>query len=218
MTSVAKKVFVVDDHALVRRGMRDLISQESEFTICGEAAGMTEALRLIEASTPDIVIVDITLGDGDGIELIKQIRARNIPARIIVSTMHDESLFGERCFRAGAMGYVNKEVASERVVEAMRTVIAGRLYVSERLAERLLNRAVGSDSASPKSLYDGLTDRELEVFGMIGKGMTTREIADKLHRSHKTIESYRENIKFKLGLKNSAELARSAVEWVLRPE
>jgi len=212
------RIFIVDDHPLIRRGMKDLISHEPDFLVCGEAGSVPEALSLLDRADPDAIVVDITLNGGNGIDLIKQLKARRRNVRIVVTTMHDESLFGERCFRAGAMGYVNKEEASEKVVEALRSVLDGRLFLSERLAERVVYRALGVDEKPDGSPLARLTDREIEVFSLIGSGKSTRQIAEMLHLSHKTIESYRENIKAKLRLQNAVELTRQAIQWVMENE
>lgn len=208
------RVLIVDDHSLVRRGMVDLLSHEPDLTVCGEAADVMSAYRLIRELQPDIAVVDITLNNGNGLELIKEIKASYPAVRIVVSSMHDETLFGERCLRAGAMAYVNKEEAAEKVVDAIRAVLSGNLYLSTQLAQRVLQRVVGQVDQVGTPL-DELTDRELEVFAMIGKGLTTRQIAENLDLSIKTIEGYREGIKAKLNLKNSAELSRHAVHWAL---
>jgi DNA-binding NarL/FixJ family response regulator len=218
MTSKRTRIVLIDDHPVVRRGMNDLLSHEPDLLVCGEAEGETDALVTLEEQKPDVVVLDLTLKDGNGVDLIKQIRGRFHDTRIVVLTMHDESLFGARCFRAGAAGFVNKEEASEKVIEAIRTVCTGRLYLSDRLAERVLRRAFGNAEDPSGSELDNLTDRELEVFGMIGRGMTTRQIADRLHLSHKTIESYRENIKAKLNLQNAVELTQRAVRWTMELE
>lgn len=209
------RVLIVDDHSLVRRGMVELLSHERDLTVCGEAADLPSAFRMLREARPDVAVVDITLNSGNGLELIKEIKACHPHVRIVVSSMHDESLFGERCLRAGAAGYVNKEEAAEKVVAAIRTVLAGRLYLSDQLAQRMLMRAVGQTDAGTASPLDSLTDRELEVFALIGQGLTTRQIAEKLDLSVKTIESYRENIKSKLDLKNAAELSLHAVHWTM---
>lgn len=211
----AIRVLIVDDHSLVRRGMVELLSHESDLTVCGEAADLPTAFRLLHETRPDVAVVDITLNSGNGLELIKEIKASHPQVRIVVSSMHDETLFGERCLRAGAAGYVNKEEAAEKVVAAIRTVLTGRLYLSDQLAQRMLMRAVGQTNPATASPLDTLTDRELEVFALIGQGQTTRQIAEKLDLSFKTIESYRENIKTKLNLKNAAELSLHAVHWTM---
>ncbi|HWL10437.1 MAG TPA: response regulator transcription factor [Planctomicrobium sp.] len=213
-SSRPKSILIVDDHPLVRKGMATLISFEQDLTVVGETGEMAEAVRLTETLSPDLMVIDISLKTGNGLELVKQISAQHPEVKMLVCSMHDESLFAERCLRAGAGGYLNKEAASDQVINAIRTIFNGKTFVSPQLAERLLNRIVsgGSGELSP---IETLTDRELEVFGLIGQGLTTRQIAERLHLSYKTIESYRENLKAKLSLKNAAELNRHAVQWVL---
>lgn len=209
------RILIVDDHPLVRKGMATLITQEPDLEVCGESDEMPAAITLIREIDPDFVIVDISLKAGNGLELVKHVRATHPHVKMLVCSMHDESLFAERCLRAGANGYLNKEAASERVIEAIRTIRSGKAFISEQLADRLLARVVGGEDPLQRSPIENLTDRELEVFGLIGQGLTTRQIAERLHLSHKTIESYRENIKTKLGIKNAAELSRHAVQWVM---
>jgi DNA-binding NarL/FixJ family response regulator len=211
------KVFIVDDHPIVRRGLTQLLADESDLEVCGEAPDGSVALRLLDETRPDVIIVDLSLERGiGGIELIKEIRARNEGMKILVSSMHDEKLFAERCLNAGAMGYVNKQEAPEKIVTAIRRVLAGKVYVSEEMSERFLARMVqGEDLRERTSAIDSLSDRELEVFELIGRGETTRQIAQDLHLSVKTIETYRENIKAKLSLANTNELMQHAVKWVL---
>lgn len=209
------RVLIVDDHPLVRKGIVTLIGQERDLEVCGEADEMPAAISLIREVLPDIVIVDLSLKAGNGLELVKHVHSAHPDVKMLVCSMHDESLFAERCLRAGANGYLNKEEASERVIEAIRTIRSGKAFLSEQLADRLLARVVGGDDPLQRSPIENLTDRELEVFGLIGQGLTTRQIAERLHLSHKTIESYRENIKTKLSLKNAAELSRHAVQWAM---
>jgi DNA-binding NarL/FixJ family response regulator len=208
------KILIVDDHPLVRKGMTALISQEEDLEVCGESGEMDEALQLLGELQPDLAVVDISLKAGNGLELVKHAAASHPNVKMLVCSMHDESLFAERCLRAGASGYLNKEAASDQVIDAIRSIRGGKTFVSPQLAERLLSRIVGGGTAD-QSPIESLTDRELEVFGLIGQGLTTRQIAERLHLSYKTIESYRENIKAKLSLKNAAELNRHAVQWVL---
>lgn len=210
----AWKILIVDDHPLIRRGMSALIAGEPDLEVCGEAANMADAQELISRLTPDLVIVDITLRSGNGLELVKHVSANHPHVRMLMCSMHDESLFAERCLRAGASGYLNKEAADADLIDAIRTVRSGKTFVSPQLAERLLGRIVGGGHGAQSPL-ETLTDRELEVFGLIGQGLTTRQIAERLTLSYKTIESYRENIKAKLSLKNAAELNRHAVQWTL---
>lgn len=210
----AYRVLIVDDHPITRQGLGQIIRDESEFELCGEAEGSTEALRMINDAQPDLMIIDLSLKDGSGIELIKQIKSSHEKIAILVSSMHDESLFAERALRAGALGYLNKQEAVDDIVEAMRQVLKGKIYLSTRMAERLLNGLTnrGHENASP---MESLSDRELEVFELIGQGMSTSEIAKRLHLSVKTIETHRENIKKKLGLENHLDLTRHAMQWVL---
>jgi DNA-binding NarL/FixJ family response regulator len=209
------RILIVDDHPIVRRGLAQLIGDEPDLEVCGEAGDVPEALRLVNETQPDLVLIDISLRDGNGIELIKQLKSRDEGLRMLVSSMHDESLFAERCLRAGAKGYISKEEAAEKVVGAIRTVLQGKIYLSAYLADNLLHRMIGGEDSLEHSPIDSLSDRELEVFGLIGQGLTTRKIAEKLHLSPKTVETYRENIKSKLNLKNAAELNRHAVQWAL---
>jgi DNA-binding NarL/FixJ family response regulator len=214
-TSGTIRIVIVDDHPLVREGLRGLLSAQSDFEVCGEAASPAEARQVIEATRPDVAIIDLTLKDGNGIELIKELRAQNESPRILVLTMHDELLFAERALRAGASGYVSKHEASRNVIGAVRTILTGKLYLSERMTQRTVQRALtggGDPTASP---LDRLSDREIEVFEMIGHGMTSRQIAQRLNLSPKTVETHREHIKGKLDLKNATELTRHAVQWIL---
>jgi len=208
------KVLLVDDHPLVRRGLADLIGREPDLEICGEAADVTEALQEIDRAKPDVVVVDLTLKSGHGIDLIEKIRARDDQIRMLVSSMHDEMLFAERVLRAGAMGYVSKQEPPETLLGAVRQVLRGEVYLSVRMTSRLLHRALGS-GLPQESPLQSLSNRELEVFEMIGQGLTTLQIARRLELSRKTIETHREKIKQKLNLKNGAELSRRAVQWVL---
>jgi DNA-binding NarL/FixJ family response regulator len=212
---VPTRILIVDDHPIVRQGLRLLIDAQPDLTVCGEAQGLSQAMQLYRDAKPDLLVVDISLENGNGIELIKELIAQNDRQRVLVCSMHDETLFAERCLRAGAKGYVNKEEATEQLVEAIRRVASGRVYLSARMTDRMLCRQVGSGEESPRSAIESLSDRELEVFEQIGHGVTTRQIAEKLHLSPKTVETYRENIKHKLNLSNASELTQHAVQWVL---
>jgi len=209
------RVLVIDDHPLIRRGLVDLISRESDMQVVGEAEGLEEAFRIFNEQRPTFAIVDITLKDGNGLEFIKEIKARCPEVRMLVSSMQDETLYAERCLRAGARGYINKEEAAEKVVDAIREIMAGKLFLSNELLDQVLYRMVGGEDGASRPAIDSLTDRELEVFELIGDGLTTRQIAERLDLSHKTIETYKENIKRKLNLKNATELNRYAVQWKL---
>lgn len=216
-TTTARKsrVFIVDDHPFMRRGLAQVISDQMEMEVCGEAASKADALAQVQAAHPDLVVVDISLEDGNGIELIKDLRARYPELKMLVSSMHEEGLFAERAVRAGAMGYVNKGEPVEKFVDALKRVLSGRLYLSQRMTDRLLNQAVSHTDEPAESPYNKLSDRELEVFEMIGNGLGTKQIAAKLQLSRKTVETYREHIKAKLNLNNGTELTRHAVQWVL---
>ncbi len=209
------KVLVVDDHALVRRGLSALIGSEPDLEVCGEAADPAEALTRLATQKPDLVIVDLSLQNGHGLDLIRQLRAHDDGLRILVLSMHDEVLFAERSLRAGAHGYINKQEATDKVVHAIRQVLVGKVYLSGAMTERMLQRATTGDAVEAQLPSERLSDRELTVFQMVGEGLGTREIAERLRLSIKTIETYREHIKAKLGLKNSSELGRHAAQWVL---
>jgi DNA-binding NarL/FixJ family response regulator len=212
---VAVRILIVDDHPLVRQGLIGLLSAERDFEICGEASGAEEARHLLAQVKPDVAIIDLTLKDGNGIELIKEFHAQATATKLLVLTMHDESLFAERALRAGAVGYVSKHEASRTIIKAVRAVLDGKLYLSERMTERMVQRAVGAGGGHTRSPIERLTDREIEVFEMIGQGLTSRQIARRLNLSPKTIETYREHLKEKLDVKNSNELTKHAVQWVL---
>ncbi len=210
------RVLIVDDHPAVREALASRIGRQPDLEVCGEAADISEALHLLAATQPDVAVVDISLKAGNGIDLIKRIKDRNAQVRILVWSMHSESLFAERALRAGALGYITKDQATEQIVEALRRVGEGKVWLSEAMAEKLLQRAVGTvrliDSASP---VEALSDRELEVFRLIGEGRKTAEIADRLHLSIKTVETYRDRIRQKLNLEDGTRLARYATQWVL---
>lgn len=215
MNIVKKRVMIVDDHPVVRQGLALLIDQQPDLEVCAEADSVGDAFSKFTESSPDLVIIDLSLKDGSGIELIKEIKARNENARMLVSSMHDESLFAERVLRAGAKGYISKQEATGNIVEAARQVLDGRVYLSPRMSDQMLHRLVASGEDADRSPIDSLSDRELEVFEMIGQGLTTRQIASKLDLSPKTVETYRENIKAKLNLPNGTALTRHAVQWLL---
>lgn len=210
------RILIVDDHPIVRRGLTQLIRRESDLTICGEAEGLSQALQSFRELQPDLIIADVSLQNGSGIELVKELIAQRPGIRILVCSMHRESLYAQRALRAGAKGYVNKDQATAELVTAIRRVLAGGVYLSERMTDCLIGQTIGNgeacDAVNP---IESLSDRELEVFEQIGRGGTTKGIADRLYLSPKTIETYRENIKSKLKLRNGAELTRRAMEWVL---
>jgi DNA-binding NarL/FixJ family response regulator len=209
-------VLIVDDHPAVREALGLRIGRQPDLEICGEAADMGEALRLLADTNPDVAVVDISLKTGNGLDLIKRIKDRNDHVRILVWSMHGEALYAERALRAGALGYVNKDQATDRIVEAIRRVLAGKVWLSEATAERLLHRAVGTAREEvTRSPVQALADRELEVFRLIGEGVRTSEIAERLHLSVKTVETYRGRIRRKLDLSDGTKLAHYATQWVL---
>ncbi len=208
------KILIVDDHPVVRQGLIQLINQERDLTVCGEAGDSHGTLSAIETLKPDLAIVDISLPGVDGLELIKAIRARYSELPVLVLSMHDESLYAGRALRAGAKGYVMKDKGAVNLVTAIRKVLNGQLYVSERIASKILHQYAAGGREGIASPMDLLTDRELEVFRLIGDGLSTRRIAENLHLSIKTVESYRAHIKEKLQLETSTELVKHAVQWV----
>jgi DNA-binding NarL/FixJ family response regulator len=211
-----KTVFVVDDHPIVRQGLTLLINQEADLAVCGEAEEMHSALSAIPAAKPDILIVDISLNGPDGLELLKHIRLTSPRLPVLILSMHDESIYAERALRAGANGYIMKQEATEKVLVALRRILSGEIYVSDRVANNMLQHYVrGADPAHHSEISE-LTDRELEVFRLIGEGHGTRQIAEALHLSVKTVESYQAHIKDKLSLRSARELVQHAVEWNVR--
>ena len=208
------RVLVVDDHPIVRQGLSQLINQEPDLMVCGQAEDARTALYAIDPSQPDILIVDVSLDGPDGIELLKTIRAKDARLPVLILSMHDESLYAERALRAGANGYIMKQEATERVLVAIRQILGGEVYVSERMAKKMVQQFIGGSGVSQRSFIDQLTDRELEVFRLIGQGHGTRQIAEELHLSVKTVESYYAHIKEKLFLKNGRELVQHAVQWI----
>ena len=206
-----RKVFVVDDHPIVRAGLAQLINREPDLEVCGDAEEMHAAMQTIESLKPDILIVDISLAGPDGLELLKTIRSRDPSLPVLILSMHDESIYAERALRAGANGYIMKQEATDRVLIALRRILNREIYVSDRVASKMLRQYVGA--AGDRSPLDGLSDRELEVLRLIGEGQTTRQIAEQLHLSVKTVESYQSHLKEKLGLKNSRELFQYAIQF-----
>jgi DNA-binding NarL/FixJ family response regulator len=215
---IAKKktVFVVDDHPIVRQGLALLINREADLVVCGEAEEMQSALSAIQTVRPDILIVDISLSGPDGLELLKNIRLTSPRLPVLILSMHDESIYAERALRAGANGYIMKQEATEKVLIALRRILSGEIYVSDRIANSMLRHYVRGATASEQSSVSDLTDRELEVFRLIGEGQSTRQIAEALHLSVKTVESYQAHIKEKLSLRSARELVQHAVEWNVR--
>ncbi|MFN6110584.1 MAG: response regulator [Planctomycetota bacterium] len=208
------RILIVDDHPIVRDGLNLRISAESDLEVCGEAENVVQALEKVEATRPDLVIVDIALKASHGLELIEQLAAKFPQVKMLVVSGFEESLYAERAVRAGANGYLNKQESNEKLIEAIRVVMRGDCYLSEAMKQRMLARVVRRRTfgSSPAEL---LTNREMEIFRLIGSGMTTSAIANQLFLSPHTIDSHRENIKKKLGVRNAAELNRQAVQWVL---
>jgi DNA-binding NarL/FixJ family response regulator len=209
-----QRVLLVDDHPLVRRGLAEVIAREPDLETCGEAGDVADALAAAERTKPNVVVVDLTLKTGHGLDLIEKLKSREPEIKILVSSMHDEMLFAERVLRAGARGYISKQEPPDTLIRAIRQVLRGELYLSPRMTSRLLNRVVAG-SPTHDDPVQGFSNRELEVYEMIGQGLTIQQIAARLHLSPKTIETHREKIKQKLNVTNSAELNRRAVQWVL---
>jgi DNA-binding NarL/FixJ family response regulator len=209
-----RTVLIVDDHPIVRQGLAQLINQEKDLEVCGQAEDAHEAMQAIRQLNPDMVIVDISLKDTSGMELIKDLKIQHPDLPVLTLSMHDEAVYGERALRAGARGYVMKQEAIGKVVTAIRRVLAGEVYVSEGMAAKMVSKLVGGGARTASLPADRLSDRELEVFRMIGEGFGTREMAEKLHLSIKTVETYRAHIKDKLGLQDANELLRTAIQWV----
>ena len=214
-SSAPVRILIVDDHPIVRLGIRQMIATERQLTICGEAESAGAALELVKTSKPDLAIVDLSLEDGSGLELIRSLREASPDTRVLVLSMHDEALFAERALRAGARGYIMKHEAISGLVHAIQEVLSGRVFVSEGMSQHLLER-VGHDAPAESGRLGRLTDRELEVFELIGRGLSTAEIAERLDLSIKTIETYRSNIKSKLDLKDATDLIRFAATWIER--
>ena len=207
------KVLIVDDHPIVREGLTKLIEGEEDFAVCGAAEDINSAIELLERLVPDLVIMDLTFPAGNGIDLIKHIRKNSTRMPILVLSMHDSLFQVERALRAGANGYVTKVEAPKTLIQAIRGVLAGDIYVNEKTASALLKRSVGKTGERGGHDIPSLSDREREVFGLLGKGLGTRQIADKLFVSIRTVDTHRENIKHKLNLKNASELLQCAIEW-----
>jgi DNA-binding NarL/FixJ family response regulator len=218
-TKERARVLIVDDHPAVREALAIRIGRQPDLQVCGEAADVSTALRLIGEARPSVVVVDISLKSGDGLDLIKRVKDRNKEVRILVCSMHSESLYAERALRAGALGYINKDQATDRIVDAIRRVREGKIYLSDEMAERVMRRAVGgSNDKLARSPVDALADRELAVFRLVGAGVKTADIAKQMHLSVKTVETYRDRIRQKLGLTDGTKLAHYATQWVMQQE
>ena len=214
-----RKVLIVDDHPLVREGLADLINKEKDIVVCGWAKDIPQTIKAIKKLKPDVVTVDISLEDASGLDLMKDIKTRFPGLPVLALSMHQESIYAERAIRAGAKGYITKQEATKKVITAIRKVLEGRLYLSETMKEKLVYSLIGNDeSDAGTSPIDRLTDRELEVFRLIGQGKATRQIAEQLCLSAKTIETYRSRIKEKLNLSSGSELLRCAFQWASRQD
>lgn len=215
-TSTAIKVMLVDDHPIVRQGLRDVLEATGDITVCSESGNANDAITLINKDKPDVVIVDIMLeGNVNGIDLVKSISERFPDIYTLVLSMHDESIYAERAIKAGARGYIMKDIAPRNIADAIRTIKKGELYLREDLSKKILEKMVNRNP-DPKSVStDRLSDRELEVFQYIGNGYSIKEIAGKLNLSIYTVESHRRSIKEKLNLKTSADLNKTAIQWII---
>jgi DNA-binding NarL/FixJ family response regulator len=211
---VKTRIYIVDDHALIRRGLTTLINGETDMEVCGQAEDASTALQEVIKLQPDLVTVDISLKGNSGLELIKSIRSFNPKIQVLVLSMHHESIYALRVLKAGARAYIMKQDVISKVVEAIRRIRSGHLYVSDDVASQMLNRLVGGESGDDSSPVAMLSDRELEIVNLIGNGMLTREIAAKLHVSVKTVETHRAHIKEKLNLRNATQLVQFCVRWV----
>ena len=212
----AARIFVVDDHPIVREGLAAQIANDPGLELCGDAEDVAEAMTRIAACRPDVVIVDIALKTGNGIDLVKRLKAHDNAVRVLVWSMHPENLYAERALRAGALGYIHKGKAAGQILQAIRAVLAGKVYLSEEMSGKIVSRVFGDDGKQVgRSPVEALTDRELEAFELLGSGQTTQQIAKYMHVSPKTVETYRARIKEKLQLKNGTELIQHAVQWVV---
>lgn len=210
---IARRILIVDDHPMMREGLAQLIEHEPDLCSAGQASDAAQALKTIAEGRPDLVILDISLPDKSGLELIKDIHALFPALPVLVLSMHDESLYADRVLRAGGRGYIMKQEGGKKLMEAIRSVLSGKIYVSERMSAKILELFSGQ-RAKAHSPVEQLTDREFEVFQHVGRGQGTRQIAERLHLSIKTVEVHRANIKKKLELRTATDLVRYAVRWI----
>ena len=208
------KVIIVEDHPIFRKGLALLIEQTKEYQVVGEASSVKEAIELIEQNTPDITIIDLTLKESNGLDLIKELKTSSPNVKILVISMHDEDIYAERVLRAGAHGYIMKEQASTNTIDALNTIMENRYYISQSIQEKLLQSTISVSKKSSESAIYSLSDREFQVFQLIGQGLGVIEIASQLSLSVKTIESYRNNLKIKLKLNDAAALRKFAIRWL----
>jgi DNA-binding NarL/FixJ family response regulator len=210
------RILIVDDHPLVRSGFAQLIGDCPDLEVCGEAGDMAEALAQIETTRPDLAIIDLSLAGGSGLDLIERIKSQDKDILMLVASMHDETLYAERVLAAGARGYINKQEAQDSIIRAIRQVLAGRVYLSQQMTDRLLSGMV--DVNDEKRDIDSLSNRELQVFELIGQGVSTSRIAEQLNLSTKTIETHQAHIKKKLGLGSAHQLTQRAIRWVMEQD
>lgn len=208
-----KRILVVDDHPIVRQGLAMMVNREPDLVVCGEAEDASEAMLVLASARPDVLIVDISLNGPDGLDLLKNVRTNYPSIPVLILSMHDETIYAERALRAGAKGYIMKQEATERVLVAVRRILRGEIYVSDRIANQMLKHYVTGGGRLVHSSIAELSDRELEVFRLIGEGHGTRQIAEELHISVKTVESYQAHIKEKLSLRSARELMQHAIQW-----
>lgn len=218
MKSKITQIFIIDDHPIVRKGLTELINQEEDVRVCGEAADGPSALELLKTKKPDIILVDLSLKGMSGLDLIEQINQRYSKIPILVLSMLDESLYAERALHAGARGYVMKQEGTEKLLASIRQVLKGEICVSDDVSSKMLLRLSTPRNTRSKNPIENFSNRELEVFQLIGEGLSTRTIAEKLCLSIKTVETYREHIKEKLNLTKAPELIRQAVQWVTKKQ
>jgi DNA-binding NarL/FixJ family response regulator len=209
-----KRLFILDDHPMMREGLAQIINHESDLTVCGEAGTGREAVDLVTQLKPDLLLADISLPDKSGLDVVKDLQALQPGLAVLVISMHDESLYAERVLRAGARGYIMKQEGGRKLLEAIRRVLNGQIYVSDKISATILESFSGRRNETSRGPIENLTDREFEVLRLLGEGKGTREIAALLHLSGKTVEAHRANIKRKLELKSAGELIRYAVRWV----
>ncbi len=209
-----RKILLVDDHPMMREGLRQIIGNEPDLVVCGEAESAAEAVELFKSRQPELVLADITLPDKNGLELIKDLLAMDPKLSVLVISMHDENMYAERVLRAGGRGYIMKQAGGKKIMEGIRQVLSGQIYVSEKMSAKILEIFSGMRGGASASPVENLTDREFEVFQLFGLGLGTKDIAAKLHISAKTVEVHRMNVKAKLKLKTAAELIRYTVQWI----
>ncbi len=215
MSLSTKRIMIVDDHPSTRDGLITRVALEPDLEVVGEASDVNEAIAVIGEVRPDLAVIDVSLKSTSGIDLIKAVKERYPHVKMLVWSMYDESLYAERALRAGAMGYINKQQVTDTIIDAIRTILGGELFLSKELSAKMLHRVIAGKKSVPVSPVDSLSDRELETFRLIGQGMATKEIAKAMCLSPKTIETYRARIKEKLQLDDTSLLTREATQWVL---